>query len=66
VARQRDTELIANGAVVPLNKIAQVQQPSPERFGAFVDVGLEPGDVGNQSGHAVCCHQPNKIPLFGH
>lgn len=64
VARQRDTELIANGAVVALNKIAQVQEPSPERFGAFVDVGLEPSDVGNQSGYAIRCHRQIKLSLL--
>jgi hypothetical protein len=56
VARERDTELLAHCAVVALDEIARVLQPCPERFRTFVDVGLEPSDVGNQSGHSIRRH----------
>jgi len=64
VARERDTELLAHCAVVALDEIARVLQPCPERFRTFVDVGLEPSDVGNQSGHAIRCHRQIKLSLL--
>ena len=41
--------------------LGRVQRVLPGMQAAFVDVGLEPSDVGNQSGHAIQCHRQIKL-----